>query len=131
MASLATVAIYYEPSEAIIAKSLLEQHGFTVFVHDSYYTQVSWGHIVALGGLRLTVPKPEAEDAAHLLSLAIPVPPAEADAIDCCPVCASDDVCRYAHWLNLLVAFCTSVGANFVVWSKRCRCRDCGHRWRI
>ena len=131
MASLVTVAIYYEPSEAFIAKSLLEQHGFTVFLHDRFYTQLNWGHIVALGGLRLAVPEPEAEDAAHLLSLATPVPPAEADAIDCCPDCGSDNVFRIAHWLSLLIAFGIGVAAIFLAPSKRRRCRECGHRWRI
>lgn len=131
MASLATIAIYYEPSAAFIAKSLLEQHGFTVFLHDTFYTQVSWGNIVALGGLRLTVPEPEAKDAAYLLTLAAPVPPEEADAIDCCPGCGSDNVARYAHWLNLLISLLTSVGSIFVIWSKRRRCRKCGLRWRI
>lgn len=91
MASLVTVASYYNLSEALVAKSILEQHGFTVFVQDSFYGGLDWGRNIALGGLRLTVPEPEAKDAAHLLSLATPLPPEEVDPIDCCPDCGSDN----------------------------------------
>ena len=133
MASLATVGTYYNPCDALIAKSLLEQHGFTVFLHDRYYTALSWDHVVAVGGLRLTVPDAEADDAVHLLSLTEPVPSAEADAIDCCPGCGSDNVFRYSYLSSILIGLWAVFTANtiFFARSKKRRCRECGRRWRI
>lgn len=133
MASLVTIATYYDHNEALVAKSILEQHGFTVFLHDGFYTSVNWGHLFAVGGVRLAVPNPEAAEAVHLLSDRTPLPLEQAGAIDRCPDCGSQNVARTPHWLSVLLSLYGIFAAGTIALapSKFRRCRDCKHRWRI
>lgn len=66
MAELVTIAYYYDFSDAFVAKSLLEGHGFNVSLFGEYLGS-SWAFLGTENPMRLVVPDTEAEDALELL----------------------------------------------------------------
>lgn len=61
------VARYFNPYEAGLAASFLQGHGIQASVADSHFSSIDPLMPTALGGIRIMVPSPEAEDATALL----------------------------------------------------------------
>lgn len=67
MAELVTIAHYYDYSDAFVAKSLLEGHGFNVQLFGEALGS-SWAFLGAGQAMRLVVPDTEVDDALELLA---------------------------------------------------------------
>ena len=70
MASLVTIAAYHGLPEALVAKGLLEAHGFVVGLAEWNHSSTAWHHLYALGGVRLWTIDTMENDARTLLSAA-------------------------------------------------------------
>jgi hypothetical protein len=64
---LVTVCTYTYPYEADLAKSRLEAEGIPVFVKEEFLVRMNWLYSNALGGIKLQVAEPDAEDARQIL----------------------------------------------------------------
>lgn len=64
---LQLVAHYYEPVEALIARSVIEAAGMLVIVQNHQWLSVMPYHVGALGGYRLVVSEFDVEDAVAVL----------------------------------------------------------------
>ena len=67
MPALKTVWVFYDRSEAIVAKSMLDAHGLYATLPDWFHTANAWHLTVALHGIRLHVLDDDAGAAAELL----------------------------------------------------------------
>jgi len=124
---LVTLSTHYDLSGAVVARSLLDQHGIPAFLLDGHLGSVSWVYLPAIGGMRLMVLERDFEVAGHLLadlSAKIDVPGDEH-----CPACGSDNIFRPASWVLGLLSVLT-VGPPLLVQSRRRHCRSCRHNWR-
>ncbi|MEQ8824850.1 MAG: hypothetical protein RIC14_10795 [Filomicrobium sp.] len=72
MAKLVTVWVFYDRSEALVAKSMLEAHGIYADVPDWFLTTNAWHFTVALQGIRLNVFDRDAPVALELLKRQLP-----------------------------------------------------------
>lgn len=70
MATLVTVAIYDEPSQAAVARSYLDAHGMVAILPEWHQGWLLWHQIYPLHGLRLWTLDTMAEDARELLATA-------------------------------------------------------------
>jgi len=80
LASLVNIAVFSEPSEAVVARSCLDAHGFVAILPEWHHASVAWHHVNALQGLRLWTVAPMAAEARELLrssspALPLPLPP--------------------------------------------------------
>ena len=64
---LKLVAHYYEPVEALIARSVIEAAGMLVIMQNHQWLSVMPYHVGALGGYRLVVSELDLDDAAAVL----------------------------------------------------------------
>lgn len=69
MTSIVTIRTYGTPSEALVAKSLLEAHGLFVLIPDLFHAANAWHLVTALQGVRLCTLDHEAADARALLAV--------------------------------------------------------------
>lgn len=136
MAKLVTVKTFLDQPEAYIARSLLEQHGITVFLFDQNFVAVSWLSMFAVAGLRLMVVEAEAEKARAILAEAVAEPAAGASAdtpavaaTPSCPKCGSTDTTRICSLIAAVAGFFIAT-VPLLLRTKKWRCRHCGHRWR-
>lgn len=60
---LVTITTFDMPTEAHLAKNLLEANGLTAFLADEFIVGIAWHLSNALGGIKLQVPETEAERA--------------------------------------------------------------------
>ena len=65
---LVTVSTYDMPTEAHLAKGLLEANGLTAFLADELTVGVAWHLSNAIGGIKLQVPETDVERAASILA---------------------------------------------------------------
>lgn len=125
---LICVARYSDAIEAEVARSLLNAHGIDAVVFDSFVSQNVWYVNTAIGGVRLMVVEDRAAEALRLLAAPPPCND-EAEAIDTCPECGSDNVAKlYNFWRSL--PFTMLTGIPCLLHRTRRHCRDCGHDWR-
>lgn len=126
MGDLVTLRTFQDPSEAIVARALLEQHGLLAVTPEIHQYSVHPWQISALGGLRLMVRIEDLDAARALLDTA--AAPAEAGTYETCPKCESANVVRFAHWTR--AAYFLS-GIIPPPQDAECRrCSDCGHKWQ-
>ena len=101
MARITTARTFYDLSEALVAKALVEQHGIVVFLFDAGYVTINWPHMFAVGGLRLAVLDTELDATTAILSSK------DDDEIgddsDRCPSCRSGDVMCLKSWMGGLI----------------------------
>ena len=126
MARLVTVAGFVDHPQAYVAKALLEQHGFCIFLFDESMIRLAWHYGVALGGLKLMVPDAEAEAAKALLAAPADI---AGEPIDLCPECGSEDVFRQPSRPLGLLGFLMA-GIPILVPTRKRRCRTCDTAWR-
>lgn len=62
------IQTYDNPAEADMAKHLLEDEGILVFLENRDIVQATWGISILVGGVRLQVPRDQAELASQLLA---------------------------------------------------------------
>ena len=53
MARLVVAKTYFDLSDAPVAKSVLEAHGFVAILFDWHVGSVNWSYMFALNGIRL------------------------------------------------------------------------------
>lgn len=79
------VGWYLHPMEAHIAKGLLESEGIPAYLDTINHATTNWPLTLALGGIRLLVPRSEAVRASELLASTVPI---EDDVVEeSCPSC--------------------------------------------
>ncbi len=119
--------------EAIVARSLLDFHGYPVFLFDTAYIGVQWHKLQAIGGLRLMVLEEDLDDAKELLGTG---DDALSDGgVDTCPACGAGHVFRHASILSPLVTLglflAYAVAVPFLLRGRNRLCLECGHKWKI
>ena len=130
-----TVATFGKLEEADLFKCHLEAHGIAAVIPDSSLVQMQPLYASPIGGIRVQVAADDAETARQLLRDAGAVHASDPDLI--CPVCHSSSVRveqagRLLSALSCLLLFAGLTLDGGVPASRkgRCRCSDCGHRWK-
>ena len=132
--ALVTVATFDDRPSAMIAWSLLDQHGIPAFLADEHFLGVSWHLTLALGGIRLTVPEQDLAAAEESLDRSARPPQDAEAALDICPRCDGTDIFR--PYSRIGFAFTLALAwmyGNYVpvfMKSRRRFCRSCGNRWK-
>ena len=67
MARLVVAKTYFDLSDAPVAKSVLEAHGFVAILFDWHVGSVNWSYMFALNGIRLCALDVSLSDALRLL----------------------------------------------------------------
>jgi hypothetical protein len=67
MARLVAAKTYFDLSDAPVAKSVLEAHGFVAILFDWHVGSVNWSYMFALNGIRLCTLDVSLPDALRLL----------------------------------------------------------------
>jgi hypothetical protein len=75
--SLRLVAHYFDPVEAMIARSVIEAAGMLAILDNYYWISVQPHHVGPLGGYRLVVSESDLEDAVSVLTEACSNPSTE------------------------------------------------------
>jgi hypothetical protein len=70
MARLVVVKTYFDLSDALVARSVLEAHGFVAILFDWHVGSVNWSYMFALNGMRLCTLDVSLPDALRLLARA-------------------------------------------------------------
>jgi hypothetical protein len=65
---LITVATYWLPYEADIARALLESEGIATFVADEHLIHMNWLYSNAIGGIKIQIAEPDVELAREILA---------------------------------------------------------------
>lgn len=132
---LVTVAVFRDIPSAGLAQSILESAGITSFLDNQYTVGVNWLYSNALGGIKLKVINSSLEEATNLLNdLNKPIEPA--DQIDedilhdsACPNCGDTNVVPI-NYKRKFAALSLLFGLPLLYFSKRFRCRKCGHKFK-
>ena len=69
MAHLVPIASRLTIPEALVIRSLLEAHGISASLDAVHHATMAWHHTMALQGLTVSVPQPDAEHAKSLLAI--------------------------------------------------------------
>jgi hypothetical protein len=67
MARLVVAKTYFDLSDALVAKSVLEAHGFVAVLFDWHVGSIDWSFMFALNGIRLCTLDVSLPDALRLL----------------------------------------------------------------
>lgn len=121
MASIRTVAVYLDHSEAVAACSFLSAHGLFAVVPDRHLASTAWHLTHALGGVRLWVLDSELGAARELLrNDAASIPRQEGSSGE------GQLVNREISILELITAICVLFlfGVPFPIWKRRNKCRS-------
>ncbi|NJC87171.1 MAG: DUF2007 domain-containing protein [Desulfuromonas sp.] len=128
---LVTIATFSTPLDANMAKSALESADIPVFIADEFTIGINWLYSNALGGVKVQVPESLACEARGVLSSQIETPTTdESSAGQTCPQCNSEVI---EDFLDKRGSFLTwlLLGIPLLLPSKKKRCRDCGHVWKL
>ena len=129
-----TVATFWHPTEAHLARLKLESEGIDCFLSDENIVTTYWLYANAVGGVKLLVREQDAPRAAELLrrgSAAI----AEADAQplfdgqDRCPRCGCADIHTSRLDRRLTLLSILLLGAPLPIFRKRTHCAACRFEW--
>jgi len=132
-----TVATFWNPTEAHIARLKLESEEIDCMIVDENIVATQWLWASALGGIKLQVPEEELIRARGLLTTATQTSlrknPDGAPLFDGqqrCPQCGSEDI-HATRWSRKF-AFLTILllGAPLPFLHRRQRCAACGFEWR-
>ncbi|TDI61581.1 MAG: hypothetical protein E2O92_02915 [Alphaproteobacteria bacterium] len=122
MASLVTVAIFMDQTEAMVARSLLEHEGIGCVLMGEHQVMAQPYLLVGMQGLRLQVLTPDIVQARLLLKIAAPAP-----GTVICPNCSSDRTHRKASLLHAVFRFLA--GAPVRKTSNKWQCANCSSVW--
>jgi hypothetical protein len=129
------VAAYGNILEAHLAQSRLENEGIEAIVDDEFTVNAHNLLDVAVGGVKILVPEPDAERAAAILrgapasgDVTSVTPEAPNDTMPC-PRCGSTNVHRPERPRR--IAFLMAMLFAFPAWFglKKWKCSQCGHTW--
>lgn len=148
-----TVAAFHHPTAAHLARIRLEAEGIPCFIADENTVTAAWHCAIALGGIKLQVPRDELPRASQLLSggdaeINDAIVDGEADEnLANCPRCGSPNL-NLERWggrriiattllvllgmsmhplLGLIMLICA---VCFAWTTRRQGCADCGYTWR-
>ena len=126
---LTTIATYSFPYEAQIARAKLDSEGIPAFVADEQTINMQWLYSNALGGVRLQVPQPCAEQALAILAEDQSELLAQEMDVDvaACSACGSNNTEPFQKGKRW--AFLVFIGLDFPLFPVKntVRCKDCGH----
>ncbi|MDJ0968500.1 MAG: hypothetical protein QNJ06_01270 [Kiloniellales bacterium] len=128
MARLETVRTFYDLPAAEVARATLIGHGIPSHLFDAHLAGMAWHYIFALGGIRLVVVDEYLGLAQRVLE-ATEASRADADAIDPCPACGTDDAFRPASLALGVLGYLVATIPLPVAFGRR-SCRACGATWR-
>ncbi len=130
---LVTLRSYRDLSEAIVARSLLESAGITVYLQNENLVRLDWQVSNFIGGIRLQVDRGEAQAAEEILSQPVP------DTIEFgrdeefsqphCPACGSIDIMFEGASRTAAVTSLWVLGLPMPTGDKTGLCDACGARW--
>lgn len=122
-----------------MARGLLEANGVKAVLHDGNLVSIDWPLAMAIGGVKLMVPRGQASEGRMLLrdvaagaflhdaETQMPAPAGEDAAIERCPACGGEDVFRPRSFISALIG---SMLMAPILWSTRRRvCRQCRNEW--
>ncbi|MBS1814154.1 MAG: DUF2007 domain-containing protein [Acidobacteria bacterium] len=131
---LVTLASYRDISEALVARTLLEDAGIPVFLQDENLGRIHWGVSNAIGGIRLQIEAEHVEAATRLLHENVP-----ADIVfdedeepylqPKCPVCHSEDITFEGADRDLALLSTFMLHVPLPLGGKSWRCHACNARW--
>jgi hypothetical protein len=132
---LVTVDRYVSPWDAHIVRGRLETEGLMAWVLNEHYIGVDWPSALALGLVRIVVPRLQEAQAREVMdALREGVFEAHLAAMldepgDSCPRCGSFRSEVFRDWLGRAVVAAAAFVLH-VIFPPPCevRCRDCGHR---
>lgn len=133
MSELVTIRRYRDLSEAIVARSLVESTGITVYLYDENLIRLDWQISNFIGGIRLQVEQTDEIETTELLSQTVP------DSIEFggdtaykqphCPNCDSANITYQGHSrkaaLTSLYLFSLPLPLGRETW----RCDVCNTLW--
>jgi hypothetical protein len=129
---LVTIRAFRDPSDAMMAKSVLDSAGIPCLMKDENTVRMQWMWSNLIGGIRLQVRPEDAETAERLLSQEV-LPAIELEDGDVfeqhrCPYCTSLDITFEA--INQKVGFASIlVAIPMPIPKNRWKCHACGREW--
>lgn len=139
-----TVATFWQPTHAHIARLKLESEDIDCMIIDENLVATDWLYANAVGGIKLQVPEADAGLAREILEAA---KTNAVEEIERCPECDSEEVVRerFASSWSFLLAIGVGIVLLFVqpliglvvllpplllTLDSHHLCEKCGHRWR-
>ena len=130
---LVTVRRYRDPSEAMVARSVVESAGLYCFLRDENLVRMDWQISNFIGGISLQVHEEDATTAAELLGQAVPgsisfeggpefVQPR-------CPRCGSIEITFEGKNRSAAMLSTFALGLPLPLGHESWRCEACGCRW--
>ena len=132
-----TVATFWQPTAAHLARLKLESEGIDCFLSDENIVTTYWLYANAVGGVKLLARGQDAPRAVELLRRGAPAAAAIADADgqplfdgqDRCSRCGSDDIHTSRLDRRLTLLSILLLGAPLPILRKRTRCAACRFEW--
>jgi hypothetical protein len=130
---LVTIRAFRDPSDAMMAKSVLDSAGIPCLMKDENLVRMQWMWSNLIGGIRLQVRPEDAETAERLLSQEV-LPAIELEDGNLfeqprCPYCMSLDITFEA--INQKVGFASIlVAVPIPIPKNRWKCHACGREWK-
>lgn len=132
-----TVATFWQPPPAHIARARLEAEGIDCVILDENLIATDWLFANAVGGIKLQVRASHAARATQLLEGRAPgagaYPESDEPLYDGqarCPRCGSSDVYPVRLARRLVFLSVLLLGAPLPIFARRSRCASCGFEWR-
>lgn len=129
-----TVAAFWHPAPAHIARLRLEADDIPCLIVDENLVATDWLYANAVGGVKLQVPADDAPRARDLLARpggeAPPGPGGTFPASGRCPRCGSDDAAPSRLSRPLVLLSVLLLGLPLPMLLSRSRCGACGCEWR-
>src|SRR4051812_10656780 len=139
-----TVAHFFNPEDAHIARLKLGGEGIDCFIADEYAVGMFWQDAIAFGGAKLKVPVQSAVAAAA--APATGQKSANTELLHgegVCPRCGSSDISNAPTWRRFLCLVLISIllmqpiaiaallgcGTIYLLVARTRRCADCGFEW--
>lgn len=130
------IAAYRDVLDAELAVSTLAAAGIDAQLVDENTVGVAWTYSVAVGGVKVMVPKPEVDAAREILESdqsseldAVLGAGNESERTEQCPRCGSSESKTY-KLARPAAAAAILTGLPFVLWGERNQCRKCGRIWK-
>jgi len=131
--TLVTVNRYRDLSEAIVARSLLESAGISVFLQDENLVRLDWQVSNFIGGIRLKVDAVNEASAKELLNQPIPDPIQFGDEVEFeqphCPRCGSTNITFEGSSRGAALTAVSLLGLPLPKGRKSWICNVCDARW--
>jgi hypothetical protein len=130
---LVTVKRYRDFSEAIVARSMLESAGITVYLFDENVVRLDWQISNMIGGIRVQVEEQDETAATEILNEPVPAvftlddnTPFEQPT---CPVCGSNEISFQGSARGPALASLFLVGVPLPLGAESWLCDHCGAKW--